>query len=110
MSFRSILGDALLRAYRWCKKTSDNDVQDKSFNALTPTRLDEDEYESYEKVFSFVFNNANIRNIALMGSYGAGKSTVMETWCEKQEENGDGHTCTFISLAHFHGSNNDPMQ
>lgn len=107
MSLRSVIGDYLLKAYRWSKKTSDGDAQDKSFNALTPTRLKDDEYELYEKEFAFVFHNPNIRNIALMGSYGAGKSTVMETWCENQEENGDGHICTFISLAHFHGSKDD---
>lgn len=73
MSLRSVIGDYLLKAYRWSKKTSDGDAQDKSFNALTPTRLKDDEYELYEKEFAFVFHNPNIRNIALMGSYGAGK-------------------------------------
>ena len=107
MSIRYVIGGAFLKAYRLCIKTSDDGVRDESFYSLTPTRLKGDEYEPYEEEFSFIFNNVDIRNIALMGSYGAGKSTVMETWCEKQEENGDGHICTFISLAHFHGSNND---
>ncbi|WP_251178063.1 hypothetical protein [Adlercreutzia agrestimuris] len=87
-------------------KTSD-DFADKSLNALTPTRLSDEEYKLYEKEFSFVFHNPKIRNIALMGTYGAGKSTVMETWDEKQLLAGDGHESTFISLAHFHGSNNE---
>lgn len=90
----------------WCLKTS-NELEDKSFNALTPTRLSDEEYKLYEKEFSFVFHNPKIRNVALMGSYGAGKSTVIETWNEKQEDKGEGHVCTFISLAHFRGSNDD---
>ncbi len=106
MSVRTTIGKLARRVNSWRMKTSD-EFADKSLNALTPTRLSDEEYKLYEKEFSFVFHNPKIRNIALMGTYGAGKSTVMETWDEKQLLAGDGHESTFISLAHFHGSNNE---
>lgn len=107
MSVKSSIGQLAKRVYTWCKKPDDENKQDESLNALTPARLTNDEYQLYQKEFSFAFRNPTIRNVALMGPYGAGKSTVIETWNEKQEENGEGHICTFISLAHFHGSNDD---
>lgn len=107
MSVKSRIGQLAKRVYTWSIKPDDKGEQDGFLNALTPARLTNDEYKLYKKEFSFVFHNPTVRNVALMGSYGAGKSTVIETWNEKQEENGEGHICTFISLAHFHGSNDD---
>lgn len=107
MSFRSVIGAVFLRAYKWCNKSGNETVQEECLNALTPTRLSDEEFSLYEKEFSFVFNSPGIRNVALMGPYGAGKSTVIETWSDNQRDDGDGHICTFISLAHFRGSNDD---
>uniref|UniRef100_A0A7C9N922 YobI-like P-loop NTPase domain-containing protein n=1 Tax=Muribaculaceae bacterium Z82 TaxID=2304548 RepID=A0A7C9N922_9BACT len=95
------------RVYKWSRGTEGEDSRDENLNALIPARLSDTEYQLYEKEFSFIFSDSEIRNIALMGMYGAGKSTVIETWNEKQQDNNEEHVCTFISLAHFHGSNDD---
>ncbi|MCL2806758.1 MAG: hypothetical protein FWD27_01130 [Coriobacteriia bacterium] len=51
----------------------------------------------YEDAFEFVFANDNIKNIALSGSYGSGKSSILETYKKKHTNKIFVH----ISLAHF---------
>ena len=45
------------------------------FNALAPELLNENE-EIYTKALDYAFRNNDIKNIAITGIYGAGKSTV----------------------------------
>lgn len=57
------------------------------FNALTPEVLEENN-EIYTKALDFAFDNKNIKNIAITGIYGAGKSTVWNTYVkETKKEN-----------------------
>lgn len=107
MSIRLKIGKLAQKIYRRCMELDECDLHEESLNALTPTLLTDEEFKLYAAEFFFVFSNPKIRNVALMGSYGAGKSSVIETWDEKQKQNGKKHTSTFISLAHFHGSNGD---
>jgi len=50
----------------------------------------------YENALDSVFSNNEIRNIALSGSYGAGKSSIIKTY-----ENKKSKKFLYISLAHF---------
>jgi len=50
----------------------------------------------YEDALDSVFSNNEVRNIALSGSYGAGKSSIIKTY-EKQTKK----KILYISLAHF---------
>ena len=57
------------------------------FNALTPEVLDKNK-EIYTKALDFAFSNEDIKNIAITGIYGAGKSTVWNTYVkETKKEN-----------------------
>ena len=51
----------------------------------------------YEEAIDFVFDNADVTNIAISGSYGAGKSSVIESYEKKHKDINFLH----ISLAHF---------
>ena len=57
------------------------------FNSLTPEVLDKNK-EIYTKALDFAFSNKDIKNIAITGIYGAGKSTVWNTYVkETKKEN-----------------------
>ena len=69
------------------------------FQKLTP--YEKADLEGYEQSLDFVFKKENndLRNIALTGNYGSGKSSVIRSYAEKHK------TISFIyvSLAHFEG-------
>lgn len=69
------------------------------FQKLTP--ISNADLTVYEDAMKYVFSNDDIRNIAISGTYGAGKSSVIETYKEQHEDTRFLH----ISLAHF--TNND---
>lgn len=49
-----------------------------NFEKLTPNK--EADISVYEEAIDFVFDNADVTNIAISGSYGAGKSSVIESY------------------------------
>lgn len=50
-----------------------------SFTSLTPEALEKNE-PIYNSALDEAFSNKNIKNIAITGIYGSGKSTVWETY------------------------------
>lgn len=67
--------------------------------ALHPKKLSDEEYSAYEAEFEKVLNDPLCRNIALSGSYGAGKSSVIEKVKERQQAQDE--KWISISLATF---------
>ncbi|NRT75150.1 hypothetical protein [Clostridium beijerinckii] len=67
-----------------------------NFQKLTPTLCD---IKSYEESLNFIFNEEDLLNIALTGSYGAGKSSVIKTYEERKKDTNT--RFIHISLAHF---------
>lgn len=65
------------------------------FEKLTPVK--DVELKIYNDALDFVFENNDIRNVAVSGAYGAGKSSVVESYKEKHKELAFLH----ISLAKF---------
>lgn len=65
------------------------------FYKLTPT--DDVDMGIYNKAMEYVFANADIRNIAISGVYGAGKSSMLESYKKEHPKKKFIH----ISLAHF---------
>lgn len=71
------------------------------FEKLTP--IDSANIEVYESAIDFVFDNDDIKNIAISGSYGSGKSSLIESYKTKHKDK----TFLHISLAHFQKLSND---
>ena len=62
------------------------DVKDKdTFFSLCPSILENnEEYKSYYEALDYAFQNNDIKNIAITGIYGAGKSTVWQSYVKKR--------------------------
>lgn len=58
--------------------------QNFEFKALTPKVLDKNR-EAYNEALDFAFKNNDIKNIAIAGNYGAGKSTVWNTYVNERK-------------------------
>lgn len=65
------------------------------FERLTP--IDNMDLEVYEDAINYVFDNPDIKNVAITGAYSAGKSSVLASYKKKHEKLRFLH----ISLAHF---------
>jgi hypothetical protein len=71
------------------------------FKKLTP--ICNAEIGIYSEALDYVFKNNDLRNIAVSGAYGAGKSSVLESYKSKHGEIKFLH----ISLAHFQATDKD---
>ncbi|MCZ6144901.1 hypothetical protein O5255_26515 [Escherichia coli] len=69
-----------------------------SYEPLTPSVFTDEKAQSYIEALNFACSRPDIRNIAVTGPYGAGKSSVLLTW-ERAEDN-DFRVMT-VSLADF---------
>lgn len=65
------------------------------FEKLTP--ITDSDISVYESAIDFVFENYDVRNVAISGAYGAGKSSVLASYKSKHPNTRFMH----ISLAHF---------
>lgn len=65
------------------------------FEKLAP--IDNADISVYEEAIDFAFENPDIRNVAISGAYGSGKSSVLATY----EKNHADKKFIHISLAHF---------
>ena len=71
------------------------------FERLTP--IDDMDLNVYEEAIDFVFNNSDIKNVAISGAYSAGKSSVLASYKKKHSKLKFLH----ISLAHFQSPNQE---
>ena len=71
-------------------------TEENKFNALTPETLSENKL-IYTEALDFAFCNNDIKNIAITGIYGAGKSSVWRTYVDKR----DIKNCITISLGKY---------
>lgn len=78
-----------------------------AYEALTPSILEGEKAQSYIEALNFACSRADIRNIAVTGPYGAGKSSVLLTW-QKAEDN-DFRVMT-VSLADFEMQQASPVE
>lgn len=81
-----------------------NDVETPHLLALHPKALSDEEFSVYEVEFEKVLDDPLCRNIALSGSYGAGKSSVIAKEMARQES--IGKRWITVSLATFDATNN----
>ena len=54
------------------------------FEKLTP--ISNSDLGIYENALNFVFENDDVRNVAISGAYGAGKSSILESYKEKYKD------------------------
>jgi len=66
-----------------------------NFQKLTP--INDVDLKIYDDALNFVFDNEEIRNVAISGAYSAGKSSVLETYKKAHPNTRYMH----ISLAHW---------
>lgn len=71
------------------------------FEKLTPQK--DADLNVYDEAINFVFENEDITNVAISGSYGAGKSSIIESYEETNKDKNFLH----ISLAKFQNEMND---
>lgn len=71
------------------------------FEKLTP--VTDSDISVYESAIDFVFENEDVKNIALSGAYGAGKSSVLASYKSSHPSTKFLH----ISLAHFQDNQNN---
>lgn len=50
------------------------------YEVLTLTELDADKAGCYISALNYAYEQTDIRNIAVTGPYGTGKSSVLKTW------------------------------
>ena len=77
-------------------KTNDEAKAQYTFESLTP--YTDSDLGIYESALDYVFEHPDIKNVALSGSYGAGKSSVLASYEKKP---GKEKNYLHISLAHF---------
>jgi hypothetical protein len=68
------------------------------FHSLTP--IDNVNLGIYESAINFAFSNKSVKNVAMSGSYGSGKSSVLSTY----EKNHKNRKFIHISLVHFNST------
>lgn len=92
--FGQLLAKAIRQVKRWIYKLSIN----KKLHSLAPTD-DAEKVESYLKTLNWaLLNSKTIKNIAISGPYGAGKSSIIDTYIKKNRFT---HKYLKISLATF---------
>ena len=72
-------------------KTENMKTNETTLNSLTPDILDENK-KVYTDALDYAFGNSDIRNIAITGVYGAGKSTVWNTYRKYKLSNPEENT------------------
>ena len=78
------------------------DTKHNKFNALTPEVLKENK-QIYTEALDYVLSNNDIKNIAITGIYGAGKSTVWNTYVRQKGLN----NVITVSLGKYKNNIND---
>ena len=78
------------------EKEKDNNTQF-IFESLTP--VENNDLGIYESALNYVFDNPDIKNVALSGAYGAGKSSVLATYKKRTADKNRNYI--HITLAHF---------
>ncbi|TXF72942.1 hypothetical protein FUA19_06765 [Bacillus subtilis] len=85
-------------------KLDESNVKAESlFEDLTPSN-DVDTDGNYSEALSWGLKNKKVKNIALTGPYGSGKSSILNTF---QEQHSKEYSFLSISLATFHKDTND---
>jgi len=78
-------------------------MSEKNYNFQKLTPIKNAKLKVYDEALNFVFDNDDIKNVAISGAYSAGKSSVIETYKSAHSDIRFMH----ISLAHFESAGPD---
>lgn len=67
------------------EKKEENEVT-YDYDSLTPSLMNEKDAQHYVRALNFACHEPDIKNIAVTGPYGAGKSSVLLTWSKHRQE------------------------
>ncbi|HDL6991988.1 TPA: pcar [Yersinia enterocolitica] len=81
-----------------CSNHAQPGVKLSGYEALTPVEIEPGKAKSYIDALNFAYGERDVRNIAVTGPYGAGKSSVLLTWCKSR---GRSLRVMTVSLADF---------
>ncbi|WP_369608682.1 hypothetical protein ABV523_16440 [Snodgrassella alvi] len=104
-----------IRQQRNLKLESPEEQQEKKYVYQKFTPYTDVDLQSYKDAFDYVFAHEDVRNVAISGTYGSGKSSLIES-LKKELQNPDSNLSIegskykkflHISLAHFHYSQNE---
>lgn len=104
-----------IRQQRNLKLESPEEQQEKKYVYQKFTPYTDVDLQSYKDAFDYVFAHEDVRNVAISGTYGSGKSSLIES-LKKELQNPDSNLSIegskykkflHISLAHFHYSSNE---
>lgn len=104
-----------IRQQRNLKQESPEEQQEKKYVYQKFTPYTDVDLQSYKDAFDYVFAHEDIRNVAISGTYGSGKSSLIES-LKKELQNPESNLSIegskykkflHISLAHFHYSQNE---
>lgn len=104
-----------IRQQRNLKQESLEEQQEKKYVYQKFTPYTDVDLQSYKDAFDYVFAHEDVRNVAISGTYGSGKSSLIES-LKKELQNPDSNLSIegskykkflHISLAHFHYSSNE---
>lgn len=99
--------NGIIKKERYVRMMKNREI---ALEKLTPIVLDSDQkekinYQNYKQILDTIMHDSNYRNVALTGLYGAGKSSVMNTY-----ESESSIKTIHISLAKLNGEETDNVQ
>lgn len=81
-------------------------MANKEYDFQKLTAINDADIKVYEEALDFVFDNQDIKNVAVSGPYSAGKSSILETYKKKHTD----HHFVHLSLTHFRTSEQDDAE
>ncbi|WP_110877665.1 hypothetical protein [Franconibacter helveticus] len=84
-------------------RPSADDLPESKYTSLTPKKIKDTEGNTYFKALRYALSQKDVRNIAVTGAYGAGKSTVLHSYMSTYEE----ERFISVSLAGFDMQGNE---
>ena len=104
MKIKEAVKNLFLRKRNEVTISTNEDNENKyHFQKLTPKT--DTKTEVYDDAINYVFSNNDLKNIALSGAYGAGKSSVLKSYKEKPSNKDK--RFLHISLAHFRSEDDE---
>lgn len=85
MSWTSILLNSLIENFSNERKSKNNDGRIEYEHLAPKTNISEEESKSFSDALNYALGNEEIHNIAITGSYGSGKSSLISSYIKRQE-------------------------